>query len=206
MTYEWDEEDQVYRDEEGHAVRDAVLGSLLGLLIGKIAARLSGTELARRERRLTDPEAQERTQAELRKAHRMMAALGVGGLKQLTEPDRRQADQRVRREQVYLIRFYVQGRELSDEAATARIEQYASSSYGTFQAASKDAHRRNGWEYAEWVLEHGAQHCDDCPEQAARGRRPVSDFPDIGSLQCLGNCRCRLEYHTEPAESSTQAA
>ena len=88
---------------------------------------------------------------------------------------------------------------VSDDEATARAEQYGSSTYGSFQAASKDAHARNGWEWAEWQLEHGAQHCDDCPEQAARGRQRVESFPDIGSLQCLGNCRCNLNYFTEPA-------
>jgi hypothetical protein len=225
VRYSWQEDEQVYVDEEGHKLRDTALTALLLLLIGKVSRRLARIEDARRsmsrieegpahtedDRRplpthiaeerpaaaLTQAAAQTETQRELTLAHRMMAALAVGGLRQITTPEQVRTDDRIREQKTFLIRFYLQGPFISDAEAAARISQYAGATYGTFEALSRASHQEAGYTHAEWILDAGAEHCHDCPEQAARGRQPIDSFPEIGSLACLSNCRCNLQYFTD---------
>lgn len=46
-----------------------------------------------------------------------------------------------------------------------------------------------------WVMGGAEQHCGDCPEEAAKGPRPLSEFtrlPRTNGTQCLYRCRCFL--------------
>jgi hypothetical protein len=207
VTYYWDEEDQVYRDEDGHKLRDAALAALLTLLISKISRRLERIEEDRRSGRMFETEAQHLTGREITLAHRMMAALASGGLKQLDAGARGEVDQRIDSEIRYLVRFYTQGPYLSDAQAVARISQYASATYATYQRTRAASNYGAGNDEARRVLEPGAEHCEDCVILAERDWVPISELVAIGDSECGSNCRCHLEFRqtSEAGESTTQA-
>jgi hypothetical protein len=203
--WEWDDEDQVYRDEEGHKLRDAALTTLLTLLIGKVAGRLSAVEDGRRSGTITQSAAQTETQRELTLAHRMMAALAVGGLRQITTHEQARTEERIREQKSFLIRFYTQGPFLSDAQAVARISQYAGATYGTYQEARRASHAESGKDEARRVLDPSADHCEDCLILAERDWVPIGELVPIGESQCGANCRCDVEYRSAATEGEAAA-
>jgi hypothetical protein len=90
-------------------------------------------------------------------------------------------------------------------ALGSRAQQYAGAEWTAIQLGVGEAAKQmelEGGGGVRWVLDEGAQHCDDCPEfageyesmdelMAATGNR----LP--GEVQCNGNCRCSLEVEDE---------
>ena len=205
MRYVWDEEDQEYEDEEGNVVTEAALLALINLLAGKVSKRLSRIIAAEREGSVDPRTSQGKAEHEIRMSHRMMAALGAGGLRQLTETQKAQADRTVMREQTYWVRLSMSVNTVSDAEAEARAAQYGSATYQSFQHAAIQAHAAAGYDEARRILEHGAAHCEGCVEAANAGWVPVDQLLPIGDADCLSNCRCSVDYR-QSSEARAEAA
>jgi hypothetical protein len=135
----------------------------------------------------------------------MMAALAVGGLRQITTHEQARTEERIREQKSFLIRFYTQGPFLSDAQAVARISQYAGATYGTYQEARRSSHAEAGKDEARRVLDEGAEHCADCLILAERDWVPIDELVPIGESECGANCRCDVEYRIAATEGEAAA-
>ncbi len=90
----------------------------------------------------------------------------------------------------------VQSEEELTTAVHARAKMYAGAAWALYWLLT---HEQKKEEFSEvlWVLDPPAEHCDDCLELADIDWMPIGDLhqvPADGGTQCLGRCRCHLEY------------
>lgn len=87
---------------------------------------------------------------------------------------------------------------VSEAQATARAQNWAGYfGWGGFGMAGHQQAQDDGMTEADWELEPGADHCDDCLDNADGSPYAVDDLPTlpgIGDTQCRGNCRCTVRY------------
>lgn len=75
-----------------------------------------------------------------------------------------------------------------------RIGQYPNAAYSTYANNERERERDEGIERARRTSEEDGASCDECVGAATSEFIPIDEVPDIGSLQCLNNCRCIIEY------------
>jgi hypothetical protein len=89
------------------------------------------------------------------------------------------------------------------DALGSDVTRYADGPWATGQAAYGNA--LGEWDVRMlWILEDGADHCDDCPDLAAQAddaggwaAEDVPTWPGMGDTACLDRCKCSIE--AEPA-------
>jgi hypothetical protein len=89
----------------------------------------------------------------------------------------------------------------ADEAADligatipSRAAMYADAAYSTYQNNEAAREFDSGVRLARRISEEDDQSCEDCVAAADTFFAPLDELPEIGSLQCLNNCRCYFEY------------
>ena len=90
---------------------------------------------------------------------------------------------------------------LSEAQAVQRAHNWAGYfGWGGFQSALHQRAQDGGFKSADWELDPGADHCDDCQANADGGPYPIDGLPTLpglGDTRCRGNCRCRIRYTAE---------
>lgn len=127
--------------------------------------------------------------------------LGRGGSAQMASDDWAAVAGAVAYQLDYLDNFYADVANMSQSAVAARTALYLGAMRDTFFAGQYAAVLNSG-NYSEetWILDPVAEHCPDCVVYAADGWQPLGTwtargiFPGSGHTECLGNCRCRLEF------------
>jgi hypothetical protein len=76
----------------------------------------------------------------------------------------------------------------------ARAGMYADAAYGTYQNNEAARESDSGVTLGRRICPEDDASCDDCVDAADTFFAPLDDLPEIGSLQCLNNCRCYFEY------------
>lgn len=78
----------------------------------------------------------------------------------------------------------------------ARAEMYAEGLWARYQNFVRLREKGAGMASERLVL-GVANHCDDCPADAALGWVEIGTLANIGSRTCLSRCRCHFEYRAE---------
>lgn len=195
MAYTWDARSGRYRGSDGRflagkVVRDAVdnLADLSSSRMAALSQRLLDGTLS-----LADWQAQ--MMAEAKAAHVAAGIAAHGGRPQMAPADWGTIGNRLRAEYGYLRTFAEQiadGRQPLDGRLVARARQYGQSARATYEAIRLRDDRVRGMTVERNILA-GRDHCSQCPELTARGWVPIGSLPRIGSRQCRGNDRCRIE-------------
>lgn len=83
----------------------------------------------------------------------------------------------------------------------SRAGMYADAAYSTFQNNEMAREFDSGVTLGRRICPEDDASCEDCVSAADTYFVPLDDLPEIGSLQCLNNCRCYFEY-AEPQMSA----
>lgn len=92
---------------------------------------------------------------------------------------------------------------MMDESAAAdligatipsRAAMYADAAYSTFQNNEAAREFDSGVTLGRRVCPEDDASCESCVDAADTFFAPLDDLPEIGSLDCMNNCRCYYEY------------
>lgn len=131
---------------------------------------------------------QEAVKQRLRASHTLAAGVAMGGKANMTPRDWGRVGALTKEQYKYLSRF-------AEELAAGkrmnfgRIDLYARAVRSTYLNTKE--FRYDARLKGRWVL-HSRESCAGCLAQAERGVQFVSDFPAIGSHECLHNCLCEI--------------
>jgi hypothetical protein len=84
---------------------------------------------------------------------------------------------------------------------------YVDASYATYANNVTFRERDEGVTLGRRVSEEDTESCDECVDAAGTEFVPLDELPEIGSLTCMSNCRCTVEYASPlVAEIETEEA
>lgn len=131
-------------------------------------------------------------------------AFAAGGWAQL-DLVRRDVEEHLAAELGYLDAFaddVADGRVPRDGRFVRRAMLYGAAGWGLYMLLRGREARRRGYGEERSILDPGAEHCAECAGEADRGWRPLGELVPIGSRQCRGGCRCRMEYRNAAGETA----
>lgn len=135
-------------------------------------------------------------QTVIRQTHMDLLALGSGGRGQVTQKQWDDLAFKTLPTQYDFLKDFSQ-KILDGDYSRLQVVLYAQQYIGT-AAASYDNGRRGASKQAGFTQERNilglADHCDQCRDLAGRGWVPIGTLPPPGTRECLGNCRCHLEF------------
>jgi len=189
-----------------HILADGGLGKMVSVndiaaqsqkLADVLSDRLAGLAQDAAEGKITPAVFQQAMKSELRNAYNANAALGKGGVNQMTAVEWGRNGGLLQSEYQHLAKFAqdIADGEITVAQARARAKLYGGKAYSRY--TDEDARRkRESGEYTQerWGPTAGDDAvCVDCEALAARGWVPIGALgttPGAGDTQCLGNCRC----------------
>lgn len=134
--------------------------------------------------------------------HKVAGAIAYGGQTQMDQERWARIERIVESEKAYLAGFageVAAATELT-EAVENRAGMYANAAYSTYENQVRERERDAGVILGRRVCEEDGESCDECIEAATEEYMPLDELSDIGSLQCLNNCRCSIEFSYEGVE------
>jgi hypothetical protein len=143
----------------------------------------------------------------IKNANMNAASLAKGGYGQMGPEDWGRVGGRVQREYEYLRDFAEQideGNVPLDGRAVNRAKMYVQGSRQTYHRTERLEMQKRGYNQEKNIL-GVAEHCPECVALTTRGDEgwvPIGTLPEIGTRQCLGNCKCQIIYRrTAPGEA-----
>jgi hypothetical protein len=85
----------------------------------------------------------------------------------------------------------------------SRAQMYTDAAYSTYENNVAARETDAGAVGVRRVCEEDEASCDECVDAASDEYSSLGDIADIGSLQCLNNCRCSFEFSYEGVEPLT---
>lgn len=134
--------------------------------------------------------------------HKITGAIAYGGQAQMGPEQWDRIQKIIAREQSYLDGFKSEvatATEITEQVAN-RAGMYANAAYSTYENQTKERESDAGVILGRRVSEEDERSCDACIEAATTEYMPLAELPDIGSLTCLNNCRCTIEFNYEGVE------
>ncbi len=136
----------------------------------------------------------------LRASHVVAASVGSGGYNRVTEERWRKVEKKVTWQFGFLGKFsaaIAAGTVIG--AISSRAVKYASAVFVTFSNAFQEAQTEGKDEKEMLCLRelHAQESCPECEAYADMGWIPVSEQPEIGSLQCSDYCKCTIIFQDE---------
>ena len=150
-----------------------------------------------RERRISLADWQLQMRELTKNAHISAAVTARGGFDQMSQADWGRVVQRIRNQYEFLDNFAQQiasGQQPLDGRTLLRMQMYQDSAIETYLIFENRQMTNAGFNEERSVLDSKAQHCGDCPTEAAKGWVPIGTLIPIGQRQCLTRCRCTMEY------------
>ena len=200
--YRWDSVNRRYVDAKGNPVPDSVIREWVDSAVddtkdelGEIAEQLIGGEL-------DTPEWKSKIASRLRAMHLGVSLIAAGGLNHISQKTLDRVNERIVVQQRYLLKFTVAietGIQQKDGTLKTRAELYADAGVATYEGIKRDEHKDAGFDEERSVLDEGAQHCGDCPAEAAKGWVPIGELTPIGERECMTRCRCSIEFRKPTA-------
>jgi len=188
-SLEYDSVTLRYRSATGLLVARQVIRRETLKLAGTIIQRLVALSNKLREGEITVAEWLTDFRADVKTAHSLAYVLAKGGRDSMTQSDWGTVGQITRFQYDRLNRFAEQIQN-GGPVNMGRVRQYGQAPRITYEnTVTAQVLERNPDQKARWVRTAN-ESCDGCIEQEDRGVQRLDDFPDLGTLQCLTNCRC----------------
>jgi len=202
-SWRWDEAAARYRDQvtgrflSRNAVEGYVLDSLaaaskysegLASVLGDTKIMAGGWYSAMRQ--------------EIKEEYIRQYLVGIGGREQMTQADWGSIGGMLTEQYKYFEGFYnevIQGN-LSPEQIAARSNMYLNSAREAFERAQAKLSKSKGFDEERWLIDTGAENCEDCLAFAGLGWQSIVDdpyggaIPGSGDTKCLTACKCTIEY------------
>lgn len=160
-----------------------------------VAGELSTTELFRF------------LESEVTSLHGASGSIAYGGLPQMDFEKWGRIENKLTPELNYLNQFkgdvqsaLATGETLSAEGIANRAGLYGEAAYSEYMTQVVEREFDSGVTLGRRICEQDGTSCDDCVGAATEEFIPLDEIPDIGSLQCLHNCRCEIEFQVGDTE------
>lgn len=137
--------------------------------------------------------------------HKVAGAVAYGGRAQMNAERWSRIERIIQRENTFLSSF-------SDEVAGSvelstgvvnRAGMYPNAAYATYENQLLQRELDHGVIRGRRLCESDGQSCEECVDAATEEFIPLDEISDIGSLQCLNNCRCEIEFDYHGIEFRT---
>jgi hypothetical protein len=193
--YVWDTRAKQYRGPSGRFIPRTEIRRVLDVAIGERARRMQQLAQELRAGQLSGETWYVEMRQLVKDVHLYNAAAAKGGWAQLAEQDYGRVGRLVREQYRYLNRFAEQiGQGLPlDGRFLQRAQLYAEAGRRTFYALMGSVMRDKGLTEERNLL-HVAEHCQDCIDQTVRGWVPIGSLMPVGTRDCLGRCKCSIDY------------
>jgi hypothetical protein len=138
--------------------------------------------------------------------HGASAAIAYGGLSQMDLEKWGRIESRLVTELGYLNQFRAdvqaasQAGELSADGIANRAGLYSEAAYSEYMNQLVEREMDNGVTLGRRICEADGASCDECVDAATEEFIPLDDIPEIGTLQCINNCRCEIEFQIGDTE------
>lgn len=209
VAWEWDATRLRYVSDAGEALEPATLRLVVDRVIAEAEAEMVTEARAVSETSFAMGDFESRMEAHILERHVAAAAAARGGLEQLTDEDRLWTRARVETQYGYLERFaqaLIPPATLSAAQIEARIALYGEAARGTFEEMRGRVHEEAGFQEERWMLGATDNNCDGCLEQEALGWVGIGELPEVGSQDCVVNCRCSIDYRNAAGDTEETAA
>lgn len=139
-----------------------------------------------------------RASAKVKRLTIASGTVGAGGKARLTPSTYGRLGARVKAQLAYLDGFArdVEAERIDpkSDAFTARVNLYAESAIGTYEAMARRRAMDDG-EFSEErrVMDPASDHCQQCIDEAAKGWQEPGVLKDIGYCTCIVRCRCTFQ-------------
>lgn len=201
------ESDGTWRLANQDIVPNRVVRSGLDIALDSASEKAANLTRQLRDGDIPLSEWQRKMMDEIKDANINAASLAKGGYKQMGQADWGRVGNRVRNEYEFLRRFAQQideGEIPLDGRAINRSKQYVQGARQTYHRVERLEMQKRGFNQERNIL-GVAEHCPECVDLTTRGDEgwvPNGTLPEIGTRQCLGNCKCQIVYRrTTPGEA-----
>lgn len=186
----------------GNLVPEARVRRMMERRVAAVKTELGGITDDLLKNKISPRQWQNRCLNRLSNAHLQARQMAIGGGRQMTELHFHETSELLRQDKSWLTQF---GNEIADGRLTeARIQQRIGY-YGEANIRNGYARGRTlvamaaGYQEERWQLGI-ADHCEGCLYQASRGWVQIGTLPDLGTQDCLNNCKCHKEQRVSAEE------
>jgi hypothetical protein len=137
--------------------------------------------------------------------HKVTGTIAYGGRAQMDEERWARLEKIITREQEFLARFHNELKGVSEipEGVVNRAGMYPNAAYATYENQLVQREADNGVVLGRRICAEDEASCEECVSAATEEFIPLSEIPDIGSLTCITNCRCEIEFDVEGVQFAT---
>ena len=145
--------------------------------------------------------------SKIEKWHKITGTIAYGGKSQLDTERRERIAAKIASELAFFAGFKNdisaafakardEGVDLTEAAGfvPSRARMYADAAYSTFENNTMAREFDSGVTMGRRVCPEDDASCEECVSAADTFFSSLGDIPEIGTLQCLNNCRCYIEY------------
>jgi hypothetical protein len=195
--YTWDAENLHYIDEDGEPMPDETVRAWVDAAVDEAKARVVEAAEQLNADELKPYEWHEKTDAEISAMHVALGIVAIGGLAALTRTHLSRIKARVDEQKKYLLGFKIAielGIQRKDGSLLNRASMYADSGVHTYENIKREMFKDKGFDEEHSHLDSGAQHCQTCPQESAKGWVSIGTLIPPGGRDCRSKCRCWLTY------------
>jgi hypothetical protein len=137
--------------------------------------------------------------------HKVAGTIAYGGRAQMDDDRWARLESIITREREYLDRFHDELRLASEipEGIVNRAGLYPNAAYATYENQVREREADAGVTLGRRICAEDEASCEECVAAATEEFIPLSEIPDIGSLTCISNCRCEIEFDVEGIQFAT---
>lgn len=142
-------------------------------------------------------------ESQIKQAHSVTGAIAYGGRAQLDSERQERIAAKITSELEYLAGFRADveralQEEVERQESLAFVENragmYADAAYSTFENNVMAREFDEGVRMGRRVCEEDGASCEACVEAGSTYFSSLDEIPEIGTLECLNNCRCYIEF------------
>jgi hypothetical protein len=85
----------------------------------------------------------------------------------------------------------------------SRAQMYPESSYATYENNVMAREWDEGVTLGRRICAEDDASCEECVSAATEEFIPLDEIPEIGTLQCISNCRCEIEFDVRGSQFRT---
>lgn len=202
----WDARRRIYIDTHGVRLTNRELREALDEYIDSIQQDFARKVAAYTANRMSFSTLFSELNEEVSLLHKASGAIAYGGLEQMDLEKWARIESELLPELGYLAEFKqdVQAAasigELSAEGIANRAGLYAEAAYSEYVIQTVEREADNGVTLGRRICENDGASCDECVDAATEEFIPLDEIADIGSLQCINNCRCEIEFLVDGTE------
>jgi hypothetical protein len=196
-AWKWDQRSRLYKNPNGKPVSPAEVNKIGQRVVAESTARMEKLTKQYVEGKIPLPQWAAEMRESVKATHSAMAQLAHGGKEMMGAKERGLLGADLRNQYAHLNGFVLgveSGKVKPDGRMIARARMYGESGWTTYSSAVAQREKYAGMREERSILESGARHCDDCTGESRKGWEAIGTLIPIGERQCLGMCKCELEY------------